>query len=261
MELTVGEILTAPVFSLPGTGGPGRAVLRFSSLSSFADYTYGLNLEYIAFDGAARPLSRMAAPYVKILPIQAGGRSQTLILLRALDRQDRNRRWDPSWAADPALPPAPGAEIPGDTRLLLDIVYEDFLLLAHIRRGLEGLQMGELFTAVRSLGSGAYLPQIFEAELLYRLSVPLFFLPLTILAIILGWRFRARKRPRYLFIPMLPVLPLVFNGLVHLYRTIINTASIWAVISLGFSTALIVFIAALVLLFIIFLISLAAQHG
>jgi hypothetical protein len=261
MELAVGEILTAPVFSLPGSGGPGRVVLRFSSLSSFADYAYGLSLEYISFNGEARPLFRLAAPYAKILPIRVNERSQTLILLRALDRQDRNRRWDPSWAADPALPPAPGSEIPGDTRLLLDIAYEDFLLLAQIRRGLENLQMGELFTAIRRLGSDGYLPQVFEAELLYRLSVPLFFLPFTILALMLGWRFRAKKRPRYLFIPMLPLLPLVFHGLVHLYRNILNTAGIWAVISLGFSTALIVFIAALVLLFIIFLISLAAQHG
>ncbi|MDR1238691.1 MAG: hypothetical protein LBK27_01125 [Treponema sp.] len=261
IELAVGETLTGAVFSLPGSGGrPGRAVLRFSGLSGFADYSYGLGLEYISFDGDARPVSRMEAPYAKILPIRIDDRPRTLILLRALDRQDRNRRWEPSWAADPALPPAPGAEIPGDARLLLDMGYEDFLLLSHVRRGLDNLYMRELFTA-RTLGSSGYLPQVFEAEIIYRLSVPLFFLPLAILAIILGWRFRAKKRPRYLFIPMLPILPLVFNGLVYLYRAILNTAGIWVVISLGFSAALVVFIAALVFLFIVFLILLAAQHG
>jgi hypothetical protein len=155
----------------------------------------------------------------------------------------------------------PGNGAAGEARLLLDISYEEFLTLSHIRRGLDNLQMGELFSAARSTGSSGYLPQVFEAELLYRLSVPLFFLPMAILSIVIGWRFRARKRPRYLFVPMLPILPLVFNGLVYLYRSILNTAGIWTVIALGFSAALAVFIAGLALLFIISLIILAAQHG
>jgi hypothetical protein len=261
IELAAGETIAGAVFSLPVDGaGADRAVLRFSGLSAFADYSYGLGLEYIRFNGDARPVSRLEAPYAKVLPIRIDDRPQTLVLLRALDRRDQDRRWGPSWAADPALPPVPGATVPGDTRLLLDIDYEDFLLLSRIRRGLDNLSLGELFAA-RRLGASGFLPQVFEAELIYRLGVPLFFLPMAILAIILGWRFRAKKRPRYLFVLMLPVLPIVFNGLFHLCRVIINTAGIWAVISLGFSTALILFAAALIVLFIAFLILLAAQHG
>jgi hypothetical protein len=264
MELAVGEILTGAVFSLPVdnvNGRSGRAVLRFSGLSGFADYSYGLGMEYIRFDGDARPVSRLEAPYAKILPIRLDDRSRTLVLMRALDRHDQNLRRDPLWAADPAAPPAPGQTVPGEARLLLDISYEDFLLLSLIRRGLDNLQMGELFTAARDLGSSGYLPQVFEAEMLYRLSVPLFFLPMSILAIILGWRFRAGKRPRYVFAPLALILPLVFYALVRLCRNILNTAGIWMVISLGFSTALIITIAVLALLFVLFLIILAAQHG
>jgi hypothetical protein len=264
MELTVGEILTGAVFSLPVDnvkGLPGRAVLRFSGLSTFADYSYGMDMEYLSFDGDARPASRLEAPYAKILPIRLDERPRTLILMRALDRHDRDRRWEPRWAADPAVPPAPGEAVPGETRLLLDIGYEDFLLLSFVRRGLGDLHMGELFAAAKNLGSSGYLPQVFEAEILYRLSVPLFFLPMSILAIILGWRFRAGKRPRYVFIPLALILPLVFYGLVRLYQNVINTAGIWAVISLGFSGALIAAIAVLALLFVLFLIILAAQHG
>jgi hypothetical protein len=264
MELAVGEVLTGAVFSLPVSsvnGSPRRAALRFSSLSGFPDYSYGIGLEYISFDGDARPVSRVEAPYAKILPIRPGARPQTAVLMQALDRHDRNHRWGPLWAADPALPPSPEEAVSGETQLLLDISYEDFLLLSHTRRGLDNLQLGELFSAARRLGSAGYLPGVFEAEIVYRLSVPLFFLPLSILSIVIGWRYRARKRPRYLFIPMLPLLPLVFNGLVRLYRNILNTTGIWAVISLGFSTTLVIFIAVLALLFIFSLIFLAAQHG
>jgi hypothetical protein len=264
IELAVGEILTGPVFSLPAgnsRGRPNRGVLRFSGLSTFPDYAYGLGLEYISTDGDARPVSRLEAPYAKLLPIRIGERPQTLILLRALDRHDPNRRREPVWAADPIQPPSPENSASGDTRLLIDVSYEDFLLLSQVRRGLDNLQMGELFSAARNLGALGGLPQVFEAEMIYRLAVPLFFLPMTILSIIIGWRFRAKKRPRYLFIPMLPVLPLIFNGLVQLYRNILNTAAIWAVLSVGFFTALVIFIAALALLFIISLIFLAAQRG
>jgi hypothetical protein len=263
-ELELGETLSGAVFSLPldkVRGGPGRAVLRFTGLSNFPDYSFGLGFEYMSLDGEARPVSRLEAPYAKILPLRVDSRPQTLILMRALDRYDKNRRWEPSWSADPALPPSPDQAVLGDVQLLLDISYEDFLLLSRIRQGLDNLQMGELFSAARNLGSSGYLPQVFEAEMIFRLSVPLFFFPMAILAIIAGWRFRAKKRPRYLFVPMLPVLPLVFNGLVHLYRNLLNTVGIWTVLSLGFSLALAVVIAVLALLFIFALIFLAAQHG
>jgi hypothetical protein len=256
IELAMGEILTGAVFSLPAknvNGRPGRGVLRFSGLSAFSDYAYGIGLEYMSFDGEGRPLSLLEAPYAKILPLRLDSRPRTVILMQALDRHDRNRRWEPVWAA--------GAAPAAETQLLLDISYEDFLLLSQVRRGVDNLQIGELFSASRTLGSAGYVPEAFDAEIIYRLSIPLFFLPMTILSIIIGWRYRARKRPRYLFIPVILLMPLVFNSLVYLYRNIFNTFGIWAVISLGFSTALIVCIAGLAVLFIISLIILAAQHG
>jgi hypothetical protein len=256
IELALGEILTGAIFSLPlerVNGGPGRGVLRFSGFSGFSDYSYGIGLEYMSFDGEGRPVSRLEAPYAKILPTRLGDRSRTLILMRALDRHDRNRRWDPIWAAGAASPP--------ETRLLLDISYEDFLLLSRVRRGVDKLPMGDLLSAAKTLGSGGYIPEVFESEMIYRLSVPLFFLSMAILSIVIGWRYRAGKRPRYLFIPLLLLLPLVFNGLVYLYRNVLNTLGVWAVISLGFSTALVICIAGMAVFFIISLIILAAQHG
>jgi hypothetical protein len=252
IKVSLGEILTGAVFSLPAGAG-GRAVLRIASLSAAPDFAYGTGLEYLSFDAQARPLVRLQAPYAKLLPFTLDGRRQVLVLMRALDRHDRNLRWEPEWSQGGAS--AAGAQI------TLDVSYETFLLLSKIRQGLPNLQIGELFSASKITGESGYVPQVFEAEILNRLGTPLFFLPMSIIAIIIGWRFRAKSRVRYLFIPLLPVLPVVFNGLSRLYQSVLNTLGIWLILTLGFSAALAVFIVVLAASFIISLIALAAQHG
>jgi hypothetical protein len=256
--LSLGEILTGAVFSLPAAvrgGASSRGVLRFSSLSTSSDYAYGIGLEFMSFDGQAKPLANLSAPYAKLLPITLDGKSQTLVMMRALDRYDKNRRWEPEWLS--GLPGRGGAA----AQIVLDISFEDFLLLSRIRQGLPNMRLDELFDASRIMGTAGYVPQVFEAEILNRLGTALFFLPMAVAAIIIGWRYRARSRPRYLFVLLLPVLPVVFNGLAFLYRTILNTLGIWLILSLGFTWALVVFIAAMALSFFISLIILAAQHG
>jgi hypothetical protein len=251
IEVSLGEILTGAVFSLPA-GARGRAVLRIASLSAAPDYAYGIGVEYMSFDSQSRPLVHVRAPYAKLLPFTLDGQHRVLILLRALDRHNRDLRWEPEWN--------PGAETAGG-RIILDVSYETFLLLSKIRQGLPNLQMDELFAASAIIGGAGYVPQVFEAEILNRLGAALFFLPTSILAIIIGWRFRAKSRARYLFIPLLPVLPIVFNGMTHLYRTVFNTVGIWLILALGFSGALAIFIVMLAVSFIASLIALAAQHG
>jgi hypothetical protein len=253
MGFSLGEILTGAVFSLPAAGG--RAVLRFASLSSSADYAYGTGLEYLSFDAQAKPRTSLIAPYVKLLPITLDGKNQVLLQMRALDRHDSTQRWEPQWAL--GAPAGKGA----DAQITLDISFEDFLLLSQIRQGLSNLQIAELFEAAKIFGRAGYVPQVFEAEVLNRLGTALFFLPMAVFAIIIGWRFRAKNRPRYFFVLLLPVLPVVFNGLASLYRTVLNTAGIWLILTLGFSAALAVFIAGLAVSFFVSLIILAAQHG
>jgi hypothetical protein len=254
MALSLGEILTGAVFSLPGAAEGSRAVLRFSSLSTSQDYAYGMGLEYLGFDALARPVEGFTAHYAKLLPFSMDGKQQVLILMRALDRHDRNLRWEPEWTL--GLGPAGSA----DAKIVLDISFEDFLLLAEARRGLPGLQFDELFAAPKIFAAAGHVPEVFEAEALNRLGAVLFFLSMGIFSIVIGWRFRARNKPRYIFIPLLAVLPVVFHGIVILYRTVLNIAGIWLVISLGFSAALAVFCAAMALCFLVSLITLAAQH-
>ena len=56
-------------------------------------------------------------------------------------------------------------------------------------------------------------------------------------------------------------MPVVFNGIAYLYRSVLNTLGIWLILTLGFSMALMVFIVVLSASFVISLIALAAQHG
>ncbi|MDR0315540.1 MAG: hypothetical protein LBH97_01415, partial [Treponema sp.] len=229
LKMSAGELLTGAVFSLPTQtrgGVQGRAVLRFSSISVSPDFAYGIGIEYFSFDAQSRPLVHLEAPYAKLLPVTLDGRHQLLIMMRALNRHDRSLRWEPEWTIEP------GASYrPGDAQIILDVDFETFIMLTQIRQGLANMQLGELFTAAEITGSLGYVPEVFEAEILNRLGAALFFLPMSIFSIVIGWCFRARSRPRYLFFILLPVLPIVFTGLVHLYQIVLNIVGIWLIIA------------------------------
>jgi tetratricopeptide (TPR) repeat protein len=249
MEMTLGDVLTSSIFSLPA--GYGRAVLRFTSFKSNADVGYGTGLEYMSFDENARPLTSVRSNYAKIIPFSANNKMQVLILTHALTRYDKDSSWDSEWLL--------GEKTPGG--ILLDVTYEDLVMLSHVRHGLGNLQIFELFDASKELGSLGYVSQIFEAEILNRINSVIFFLPMAVFVIVLAWRYRAVAKPRYLFILLILILPVVFHGFVFLYRSMLNTLGIWLIISFGFTAALVICIAALGVIFFISLITLAAQHS
>ena len=257
MDMAMGEILTGAIFSLPM--GSGRVVMRLSSISTFTDSAYGMGVEILAFDRDGRPLWGMEAPYARLLPLSFSpdplytgpGLS---VLLRALDRTDQSLRWEP--VVQNFLQIAPDS-----AQVALPISWDDFLLLSYVRRGLFTLSMADLRRAADNLGAFGYNPAIFHVELLRRFAEPLLLLLLGILAIALGWRYRALKHPRLMGILMLGILPLVLNIAVNFFRGWINNLGILAVLSLGFTAAAILFGIAITLLFILFLILLASQHG
>ncbi|MDR1908652.1 MAG: hypothetical protein LBQ35_01925 [Spirochaetaceae bacterium] len=258
LEMTVGDLLSSAIFSIPRLSSGGRMVLRMDSLSAYADYSYGFGLELMVIDGSGRLLSRMEAPYAKLLPKTLAGEKRVALLLQALDREDSSLRWGPRWMPGQGLPEADG---PGPAEVVLDLDYEDFLLIAKIRRGLDNLLLPELFTAYRVLEPYGYIPQVFLAEILSRLAEPLLFLPLAVLILITGWRYRSRRRPRYIAIPMLAVLPLAFYGIFHIYRSAVNALSIWMALTLPLGPALAALASGALALFLILLVFLAGQRG
>jgi hypothetical protein len=256
-EMTLGGILSGAVFSIPrktSSGQPyGRMVLRLESLAASLDYSYGMDIELLVFDENGMLVNRLEAPFAKFLPKTLGSQPRVLLLLQALDREDQALRWGPAWTN-------PGYSELGDTQVILEIPYEDFLLTTQVRRGVANFFIGELFTAQERLGNYGYIPQVFAAEILSRFAEPVYFLALLILILTLGWRYRAPRRPRYLSIPMLVILPLGFDGVIRIYRAAMNILGIRLVLSLPFSVAMTVTFVGALVLFIIFLICLAYQH-
>nr|AGS51922.1 hypothetical protein [uncultured bacterium contig00002] len=248
MDVFPGEILTGSLFSLPNRYG--RAALRFSSIITSADVAYGRDFELMTFDENSRPLTSVRSRYAKLLPVIINDKAQVFVLTHALNRYNKDDYSNSEWLL--------GSDTGGG--IVLDISYEDLLVLSHVRRGLANLQIDDLFTASRKLGSFGYITQIFDAEIINRLGSVLFFLPIAIFVIVLGWRYRVKDKPRYAFILMLPVLPVVFHGLVFLYRSAVNIIGIWLVISFGFTISIIACIIALTVTLFVSMIVLAAQH-
>jgi tetratricopeptide (TPR) repeat protein len=249
MELSLGNILSGALFSLPS--GDGRAVLRFNNLTTLEDAAYGIGFEYMEFNVNMTPKTTVTSRYAKLTPFTLNGKPQVLVLTHALDRFDENNDFKGEWILG-------GSETGG---IFLDASFEDLILISDVRRGLTNLRINELFAASKKLENQGYISQIFQAEILNRLGSVMYFLPMAIFVIVIAWRYRAKEKPRYLFILLLPVLPVVFHGFVFLYRSVINTLGIWLVLSLGFTAALIVFIAAVAVTLFISLVSLSAQHS
>jgi hypothetical protein len=253
LTLTIGDVLTGAVFSFPGPAG-GRIVARMSSLSVFSDFAYGIGFELLAFDASGGLSYSVEAPYVKLLPLRVREERRLIFLMRALDRQNRNLQWRPAWTGERQAEP-------GGDELVLDVGFEDFLLMTRARRGVRNLFPKELFEAAAGLEDYGYIPQVFEMEIFRRLSEPVILLPMSILVLIIGWRFRAKKRPRYAALPMLFMLPMVFNGFVYAYRQIFATLELGMILSLGFPLAAFFLAAGSLVLFILAIFMLAAQHG
>ena len=252
MEMNAGRTLGNAVFSFPQ--GLARIVMRISSLSVSADTAYGMGLEIMASDRDGNLMWTINAPYAKILPLTLDSGPATAVLMHALDRRDKNISWEGEIEGV-------GQDSASGTQIALPVTWDNFLLLSKIHRGFSSLSPAELFRAAANLESSGYKPEVFQAELIQRFADTLLILPLGFLAIVIGWRYRALKRPRYMAVPMLGILPLVFNGAIHFCRGGINNLGIWTVVSMGFTGAAISFAVGIFILVVLSLIILAAQHG
>ncbi|MDR1506644.1 MAG: hypothetical protein LBI67_06030 [Treponema sp.] len=276
IDLALGEVSGRQVFSLPldlysgipaGNGAEdpppsdgGRMILRFSSMALLPDYAYVWEPELVAIAKNGLFLYRVQADYGKIVPVSMAREEKTVertaLLLQVLDRTNNERRWQPDWTNEEGQ--SLGA---GSPQVLLAVDFDNFILLSRAREGPDNLNFRELFAAEKTLAGYGFVPEIFRAEIFRRLSEPVFFLPLSVFALFLGWRFRARRKPRYVYLPMLGVLPLIFHHLVQFLRSVFNNLTIWLSLSAGFQAALVGFIVVSAVCFILALIALAAQHG
>ena len=264
MNLTIGNTTAGVVFSLPVELGNrrGRAVLRLASLSSTPDVAYGVGLEYMLFDYQSRLMLHLHAPYARFRPLVMdmdgpNPRPMVDVLMRAVNRNDPGGIWEPTveWSAGAAL------FDPGHARFSLNISYDTFLMLSQMRQDVSAMHIGRLSNAARVSRETGYISQVFQAEILNRLGAGLFLLPAAIAAIAIGWYLRTKRFPRYLFIPLLFVLPVVFNGIAYIIRAGLNIIGISLTLGLGFPVALTLFSIILAGAFVCSLFLLAAQKS
>jgi hypothetical protein len=243
------------IFSLPDDDSGGRLVLRMASFASFENCAFGRELELIAVDAGRQPAFAVNAELVKIVPIVANGRNGTAILMRPVDRNDPDTEGRPQWTI------YSGGGEAGKTLLFINLPYEDFVLAANAKRSTQGFFSSELWSAAAKLKPLGFIPQIFYAQMIRRFYLPAFFLPLSIFALIIAWKYRPKAKPRHTLIPMLFVLPLVFESLILLLMHIFNLLSIWTVVTVGWFAACLICAAATVALLFLSLFLLAAQRG
>ncbi|MDR2659865.1 MAG: hypothetical protein LBC27_07760 [Spirochaetaceae bacterium] len=254
MDEQLGAELSSPFFSLPLFETQGRLVMRLASLSSNADYSYGKGLEIAAFDSNANPLYRVSAPYVKFLPVYIGDEQFTVIYLQAWGRDSEDIRWGPSWEGTP--PP----DVP-NTQIMLAIDYEDFLSASIAGRNLDGFFIRDIWSLASRLGSYGYIPEVYQAEIIYIISESLLFLPMIIFSLTIGWNLRGKKHSSSMLLPMFIALPIVLSRLINVLREVVNMAGIFTLLSLGFTAALLLSFATAFLLFVLGLVLLASQSS
>jgi hypothetical protein len=254
VSMTSPLLKTDAVFSVPRIESGGRLVFRAESLSLFNDAAYALNVEILGFDALRRPVYSIAVPYARITPVTIGGRARSVVYMRALDRHDKNLRWEPKWEGQHE------GDAAGNAELVIDISYEDILIACEAEVSDTNYRFASLHAAGKRLSDYGFVPEVFSVIEIRSISEPLMMLPFSIFAVIIGWRYRVRsRRARYALFPMLIVLPLVFNTLVHLCRHLNNSLATWAVLTLSQPVAVIANIAGTAILFITAILVLAYQ--
>lgn len=235
------QIFNNLLLSIPDTSSGSRIILRMEELSIQNGYSSGRNVEIIVLDSTNTVRLEVKADYSKVVPVLINNQPQTRFILQALGRYDEELRWDPVFS--------PSEFAAG--YLTFDITYNDFLALTKLSTStVDQLSVLELFTAARQYSSFGYLKPIFYAELLYRFVEAMFFMPLTIIILAMGWRYRAKNYTRFFIIVFCLIAPVIFMILLSCYRSILNILIIGAIVSFGFPLSAVLFIAGDIMLFI-----------
>ncbi|MDR0558249.1 MAG: hypothetical protein LBG43_10380 [Treponema sp.] len=262
-DVTLGSMVSDPFFSIPLDAQNVRAVVRMADLSLFSDSAYGRDAEFFLFDQDHTCIGVISAPFCKLSPQKnndgTSGGERLLVMTRSLNGET-NEQFDPAviWFDKDRK----RQELfDSNMQMSLDISYQNFILLTNLRRGLESLLLNELFVAGGTFSEYGYIEQVFHVEIMYRIFSLMVFLPTTVVAIVSGWRLRAKKKPFFIGLPMLFVLPVVFQVVIQLYQNFLNALCIWSVASLGFTMSMVVFTLGTAPLFFLSLLLAAFQRN
>ncbi|MFQ3547309.1 MAG: hypothetical protein SNJ56_03145 [Termitinemataceae bacterium] len=254
----LGETYSMPLVVLQDA--TGYSILQIESLIGNSDASYGISFKFQQYDSEGAQKLSIQAPYAKMVPFAAefgdiknpATVRQTLVLLKAIDRNLSERSWDPVWSPRTAA---------SSNYLVLDIPYDVFLLAVKAQTNKDNLPIIDLFKAQRSLQRYGFIPEVFQVKLMNTLMDPFLCLFLGILVLALGWRFRPHRKPGFSLFFMLPTLPILMYQVLLGSRYIGQLINGNLILALSFSGAILISLLNEIFLLILALLFLAGQRS
>lgn len=233
--------------------GDEREIVFIGKLAGIEAGVFGKDVEVLRFS-AQGLLYHYYAPYGKL--------RDGILNLHGVDRLTAERETLPRYLS--------GATRLRRERLPYMLSVEPTLELLPTLKGgkaasasAESLGFFALWQARRQIGSYGYLESYISGEILRRLLLPFSFLVLCLLSVAIGWRFQARLlgRPHwvlFVFMPLFPIVAILLTALyLHAQRILLG----FALLRLGFSISLVVFLVLQGLLLLFTMIILAGQRA
>ncbi len=187
-----------------GRQADGYGIVSFDRMIRFRDYTWFIGIRAAGFSGGeVRYL--LTAPYGKLI----GNR----LVMRCLDRDDRDTAWIPEYLVRKSEPEFPDI-IP------LDPAEADLSVLGYGRTPLGEADVLTLWRATGLFRRYGLSGGGVEFELIRRLLLPFSFIIFSLLSALIGFRLRSRYlvHPVSLSLLLVPILPVVCFGLIHLVQ-------------------------------------------
>ncbi len=218
------------LFFDPGTGdGPTmrEAVSIGKMVVLPAGDAYFFDIEAIRYDAAGTIVWHFSAPY--------GRREGSTILMHCIDRNDPSIHFLPTYT--------PGSQAPAQAALLaIAPTVGELQALSTSRENLAVMGLPELWSNHARLATFGVPEQALTVDIVMKIVMPFAFLVLSLLAVSLGWAFRARfvgriPLPSLILTPLIPIMCALLSLLyLHAHRILAG----FAVLSFGFTTALVV---------------------
>jgi hypothetical protein len=238
---------TQAILFLQSAPGDAREAVYIGKMVDVAGgEAYFYDIEAIHYNAAGSVAWHLSAPY--------GTRVGQAILMHSIDRKD---------PAVQSLPLYLRGSRPAAERNVLAVApsMEEMRALSLNRNALQVMGITELWRMRADLGSLGLARNALSSALAMKIIMPFAFFILSILAVSLGWAFRTRalgKLPASGII-LLPLVPAVLALLSLLYLYAHQVVTGFAILSFGFTTALIILGVLQVVLLSVALVLLAGQ--
>jgi tetratricopeptide (TPR) repeat protein len=212
---------------------------------------YFHGIEILDFSRDGRLLLHLRAPYGKLIEERIN--RQSFINMQCLHRSDQNKTYLPDYEVG-----GPGEK--GHV-VVLNQQVQHLPYYDPDRKSIYRMGISELWNIRESYGRAGYDRREIEMEFLMRILNPFLYLILSLLAVSMGWAYRARYLGRppvltYLFIPVVPFLvSQVVELFVHAHRILLG----FVFVTLSFTIALALLIALQAAFLAISLLVLAGQ--